>query len=217
MKIMIGTKGWFTSGMGPQQTRQRAEVSHVWSDNCVNLVAADGSAPTSVLIKRDGDRCPGYFFEPDQVDETEREILAKGLTAPRVTPADLEAEIASVEYVKHTAPSGQVLRWAVITTRSGYAVTGRPSVSVSPENDDAELGKKIAKENAIHELWPLMGYALKARLAEPTDAMVERFLAWPVPASVHPDGTPGQPGRTGTNLLSAAEARQMLEHVLRKG
>jgi hypothetical protein len=46
------------------------------------------------------------------------------------------------------------------------------------------------------------------------DAMVNRFLTWPVPASVYPDGTPGQPGRTGTNLLNASEARQMLEHVL---
>ena len=46
------------------------------------------------------------------------------------------------------------------------------------------------------------------------DQLVNRFLAWPVPADVHPDGTPGQPGRTGTNLLSAPQAKQMLEHVL---
>lgn len=47
-----------------------------------------------------------------------------------------------------------------------------------------------------------------------TDEMVSRFLTWPVPAQVIPDGTPGQPGRTGTNLLTAGQARQMLEHVL---
>lgn len=46
------------------------------------------------------------------------------------------------------------------------------------------------------------------------DVLVDRFLAWPVPASVYPDGTPGLPGRTGTNLLSATEARSMLEYVL---
>lgn len=45
--------------------------------------------------------------------------------------------------------------------------------------------------------------------------LVNRFLAWPVPADVYPDGTPGKPGRTGTNLLSAPQAKQMLEHVLR--
>lgn len=99
-------------------------------------------------------------------DQTiEQEIQAKGLTAPRVTLDALNANIVSVEIVKHLAPSGQVLRWAVLTTRSGYAVTGRPSVSVSPENDNAELGEQIARDNARNELWPLMGYALKERLA----------------------------------------------------
>jgi len=47
-----------------------------------------------------------------------------------------------------------------------------------------------------------------------TDEMVSRFLTWPVPANVYPDGTPGQPGRTGTNLLSAPQAEAMLRHVL---
>lgn len=47
-----------------------------------------------------------------------------------------------------------------------------------------------------------------------TDEMVNRFLQWPVPAHIHPDGTPGQPGRTGTNLLDAVTAKAMLQHVL---
>ena len=47
-----------------------------------------------------------------------------------------------------------------------------------------------------------------------SDDMVSRFLTWPVPADVYPDGEPGQPGRTGTNLLTALQARAMLEHVI---
>lgn len=47
-----------------------------------------------------------------------------------------------------------------------------------------------------------------------TKEMVDRFLTWPVPADVYPDGTPGQPGRTGTNLLNSIQAKLMLEHVL---
>ena len=46
------------------------------------------------------------------------------------------------------------------------------------------------------------------------DELVNRFLTWPVPADVYPDGTPGQPGRIGTNLLTADQAKQMLEHIL---
>lgn len=46
------------------------------------------------------------------------------------------------------------------------------------------------------------------------DELVNRFLTWPVPADVYPDGTPGQPGRSGTNLLTAQQAKDMLTHVL---
>ena len=89
-------------------------------------------------------------------------------TAPRVTPADLDANIVHTEIVKHITHSGQVLRWAVLTTRNGFAVTGRPSASVSPLNDNAEIGDALAIENAKNELWPLMGYELKSKLGEQT-------------------------------------------------
>lgn len=99
------------------------------------------------------------------MDTIEAEIQAKGLTAPRITPADIAANIKHVEYVKHVSAGGQVLRWAVITTESGYAVVANPSVAVSPENDDEEVGQKVAFENAKNAMWPLMGYALKERLS----------------------------------------------------
>lgn len=49
---------------------------------------------------------------------------------------------------------------------------------------------------------------------QPIGTLVDRFLSWPVPADVYPDGIAGKPGRSGTNLLTADQARQMLEHVL---
>jgi len=96
----------------------------------------------------------------------EKEIKDKGLTAPRVTLADLDANITSTEIVKHETNSGTVLRWAVLTTKCGFAVTGKPSAAVSKENDNEELGAKIAVDNARGELWALMGYELKCRLAD---------------------------------------------------
>lgn len=52
----------------------------------------------------------------------------------------------------------------------------------------------------------------------PLEVLVDRFLSWPVPTSVCPDNLDAdgrmRPGAIGTNLLSAAEARQMLKHVL---
>lgn len=101
---------------------------------------------------------------PMNASDIEAMSRAKGLTAPRVTPAELRDNIVHTTIVKHIAESGQVLRWAVLTTRSGFAVTGRPSASVSSENDDIEIGERVAIDNATAELWPLMGYALRERL-----------------------------------------------------
>lgn len=98
--------------------------------------------------------------------EIEQEIQAKGLNAPRVTPENLHKAIKDVEIVKHVSTSGQTLRWAVLTMQNGFAVTGKPSCSVSPENDNQELGEKIAIQNAQDEVWALEGYALKQKLYE---------------------------------------------------
>lgn len=94
----------------------------------------------------------------------EQQIQAKGLTAPRVTLADLQANIVDTEIVKHVSKTGQVLRWAILTTVNGFAVVGKHSASVSPANDNAEIGEKVAIDNSIDVLWQLMGYALKDQL-----------------------------------------------------
>lgn len=104
----------------------------------------------------------------------EQEIQAKGLTAARITPADLHANIASEHYFtageavrQGSAPRGplDLLTFCVLVLRNGFTVTGE-SACASPENFDAELGKKIARTNAIAKVWPLMGYELKQRLSQ---------------------------------------------------
>jgi len=99
----------------------------------------------------------------------EQVITAKNLKAPRVSLADLEANIAHVEILKHESKGGQILRWAILTTISGYAVTGRPSASISPENDNQEVKEKAALDNAYLELWVLMGYVLKEQMHKNKD------------------------------------------------
>lgn len=106
--------------------------------------------------------------------QIEQEIQANGLTAPRVTPADIEANISS-EFsftVGNAAKAlncpvseaADLLTICVLTLKNGFTVTGE-SACVSPENFDAELGHKIARQNAVQKMWPLMGYAMKERLA----------------------------------------------------
>lgn len=99
-------------------------------------------------------------------DPIEQEIQAKGLTAPRITPADIDENIVDTEIIKHVSKTGQVLRWAILTTRNGFAVVGKPSCSVSSANDNAEIGEEVAIGNSKDELWPLMGYELKTKLQQ---------------------------------------------------
>lgn len=97
----------------------------------------------------------------------ENKIVSLGATvAPRVSLADLEDNIANIEIVKHVTISGQVLRWAVITAKNGFAVVGKPSASASSANDKAEVGEARAIEFSKNELWALMGYALKQSILE---------------------------------------------------
>jgi hypothetical protein len=116
----------------------------------------------------------------------EEEIQAKGLTAPRVTPADVEAAIASEHYFtagegidgafnemssNHRASSGgdtplalDLLTFCVLVLRNGFTVTGE-SACASPKNFDAELGRKIARQSAVAKIWPLLGFRLRDSLA----------------------------------------------------
>lgn len=97
---------------------------------------------------------------------TEEMIQEKGLTAPRVTKEHIKSKIKSIEYVEHQTKSGSVLRWCCIEMENGFTVTGKPSASVSPENDNQEIGKKIAYENAYSEIWALEGYLLATQLTK---------------------------------------------------
>ena len=95
-------------------------------------------------------------------DEIEAEIQAAGKTAPRLTPDDIDCAIVSEMY--HVFP-GTALTIAALTLRNGYIVTGE-SAAASPENFDAAIGRKIARENARNKIWGLEGYLLRERLSK---------------------------------------------------
>jgi hypothetical protein len=114
--------------------------------------------------------------------QIEQEIQAKGLTAPRITPQHIEATIASEHYFTAEEgaqgalaktcpelgmenPSLALLTFCVLVLKNGFTVTGE-SACASPENFDAELGRKIARQNAVNKIWPLEGYLLKQQLAD---------------------------------------------------
>ena len=117
---------------------------------------------------------------------TDTLIEQRASAAPRVTPADIEAAIVSEHYF--TAREGVLgmlaadgvppgiyeqanaapqplglLTFCVLVLRNGFTVTGE-SACVSPENFDAEIGRRVARENAVNKMWPLLGYALMDKM-----------------------------------------------------
>lgn len=89
----------------------------------------------------------------------------KILNALVLSPMDVLANVAEIEMVEHVSKNGQILRWAVLTTRSGHVVPGKPVIFESRAHDKPKLGSEIAVKNATDELWSLMSYALRERLA----------------------------------------------------
>lgn len=92
--------------------------------------------------------------------DIENEIQRKGLNAPRLKPANIDAVIASETY--HVFP-GTTLTICCLTLLNGFTVTGE-SAAASPENFDEEVGRRIARENARNKIWQLEGYLLRQRL-----------------------------------------------------
>lgn len=100
--------------------------------------------------------------------EFTEELARKGLNAPRVTPEQVEAQIAGEYYVNpeaitHNIPDLNRLTICILVMRNGFAVTGE-SACVDPLNFDAELGRRIAKDKAREKIWPLLGYMLREKL-----------------------------------------------------
>ncbi len=107
------------------------------------------------------------------LQETEKECAANAV-APRVALADIKAaiwgcyEFTGDQCVRAidapVAPSLSLLSICILVMKNGFTVIGK-SAPASADNFNAELGRKLAYEDAIRQLWPLMGYALRDKLA----------------------------------------------------
>ena len=108
--------------------------------------------------------CPSSGAMADKLAEAE--IVGQGLTAPRVTAEQIQALMAKLIWV-YEQPEGTTSTFAHAYLGRFYLITGH-SACVSPENFDAALGMKYAREQAEgkarDKLWELEGYALAKRL-----------------------------------------------------
>lgn len=108
---------------------------------------------------------------------------AEGRTAPRVSLTDIEGAIermffinggeAALIFDQHTPRNGpldpeiaslRVLTICLVVMTNGFTIIGK-SAPASADNFDPALGEKLAYEDAVRQIWPLMGFALRDRLA----------------------------------------------------
>jgi hypothetical protein len=92
--------------------------------------------------------------------EIEKEIQSKELNAPRLTPKLIDDQVKDKAF--HVF-GDTCLTVCCLTLVNGFTVTGE-SACASPENFDAEIGQKIAFEQARNKIWMLEGYLLKQSL-----------------------------------------------------
>ena len=91
----------------------------------------------------------------------EAEIKTKGLTAPRLTPDDINATILTKLYYVFPGTCSTV---CCLVLRNGFTVIGE-SACASPENFNEEIGRKLAFDDARNKIWRLEGYLLRERLS----------------------------------------------------
>lgn len=122
------------------------------------------------------------------LEMTDQESAAVAV-APRVALKDIEAAIANrFDLMAYDAVAANIaipieadgssaieplklLSICILVMRNGFTVLGK-SAPASAANFDRELGKKFAYEDAVRQLWPLMGFALRDRLwRDSEDAM----------------------------------------------
>lgn len=95
-------------------------------------------------------------------DEIEKQLQEKGLNAPRLSPNMIAETILAEQY--YIFP-GTVLTVCCLTLQNGFNVVGK-SAPVSPDNFNEEMGRTIARKDAVNQIWALEGYLLKSKLKE---------------------------------------------------
>jgi hypothetical protein len=113
---------------------------------------------------------------------TETTLVAKGLTAARVTVDDIDELMTRVVYINEGTPTGTTSTFVHAFLDGTFLLATGHSACVSPANFNAAFGLQHAKANAERKarekLWELEGYALfKRKTALPITKGAEDAVA----------------------------------------
>lgn len=98
-----------------------------------------------------------------KLEDIEENIIAETfVTGDNIAPAQMSVSLrASREVVtEYLRP----LTVCILVLRNGFTVIGK-AAPADPTNFNPDLGRKFAREDAIRQIWLLMGYALREKLA----------------------------------------------------
>lgn len=106
--------------------------------------------------------------------------------APRITPADVEAQIVAEYFftaahgvlgartrgelivsnpAEVSGPGAEMLTFCVLQLRNGTRIVGTNYGAIDPAQHSAERGRADARAQAVEQIWPLLGYELRTKLA----------------------------------------------------
>lgn len=89
--------------------------------------------------------------------------LTRLSTAPRVTKRDVTNAIVSAQYYHFPGTTHTI---CLLVLRNGHTVVG-DSACVNPENFNEGIGREIAYEKALDEVWKALGYELRVHMGGP--------------------------------------------------
>lgn len=107
-----------------------------------------------------------------RLESTEIECAANAV-APRVSLSDIEAAISARYDLTADKAVGEgvpvhvaleLLSICILVMNNGFTIIGK-SAPASPANFNADLGRKLAYEDAVRQVWPLMGFSLRDKLS----------------------------------------------------
>ncbi|MEG0920275.1 MAG: Gp49 family protein [Comamonas sp.] len=122
----------------------------------------------AILVSDNGLGALDRLSEEDAAVE-HRVVQVGAGTAPRVTPADIDALMARVVISYEHRPNGSTLTFAHALLDGEFYLASGFSACVSAENYNAEIGQQVATDKVLRsardKLWELEGYRLRATVA----------------------------------------------------
>jgi hypothetical protein len=147
------------------------------TDHCLRATRDDAGLVTFYIHPANVDgQTPSFKVDGNHVVQWDANMAAasqkivdeRSQPNRRVTKQQVEDAIHS-EYFH--VPPGTTLTLCVLTLQNGFVVTGQ-SACADPANFDADVGRRLARDDAVKMVWMFEGYALRSALAAtPADSV----------------------------------------------